>query len=586
VPAEVEAALGEPSPPTPLPPHQPPSTGEGRPHPNPLSASFPLSRGGRLVGRERGPGGEGLLGRLTLPGGGPSGAVALLATLPPPMAPTVVGPDDLALLAFTSGSTGTPKGIEGRHGPLSHFLPFQQERFGLGDGDRYSLLSGLSHDPLQRDIFTPLCLGGALSAPTFEEIATPGRLAAWMARERITVAHLTPAMAQLLTETGGGPLPSIPTLRWVLLVGDVLTRLDVDRLRRIAPNVTCVNLYGSTETQRAVGHHIVEEREVTDARAPQVLPLGRGMRDVQLLVVSRTEGPPRLAGIGEVGEIWVRSPHLARGYRGDEMLTADRFRTNPFTGLPGDRVYRTGDLGRYRPDGEVTFAGRADQQVKIRGFRIELGEIEAALGRLPGVREAVVLVREAAGDRRLVAYVVGEGLETGALRDALRSRLPAYMVPSAFVPLDRLPVTPNGKVDRRALAKIDPEGLDAGLESAYVAPRSGLEERIAAVWCEVLGLERVGVKHNFFDLGGHSLLLVRLHARLQETLGRELSLVDLFNYPSVESLAAHLDRAAEAPQALDQARDRAQRQIDAARRQKDLARARRGRPGGAGDETE
>src|SRR6185436_2574262 len=236
----------------------------------------------------------------------------------------------------------------------------------------------------------------------------------------------------LLTEglsgSGDGAAPAIPTLRWVLLVGDVLTRLDVDRLRRIAPRATCVNLYGSTETQRAVGYHVVEEQEIADARAPQVLPLGRGMRDVQLLVMSRVgpDSPPRLAGVGEVGEIWVRSPHLARGYLRDQALTAERFQADPFvdptdrtdptdrsdrSGKPGTRAYRTGDLGRYLPNGEVTFAGRADQQVKIRGFRIELGEIEAALGRLPGVREAVVLAREnGPGDRHLVAYVVGEDL--------------------------------------------------------------------------------------------------------------------------------------------------------------------------------
>src|SRR6185436_1200686 len=257
-----------------------------------------------------------LRGRLKLP--------VPLASLPEPVPPAAVGPDDLAYIAFTSGSTGTPKGILGRHGPLSHFLPFQRERFGLGEDDRVSLLSGLSHDPLQRDVFTPLCLGGTVCAPPAGEIA-PGRLVAWMARQGITLAHLTPAMAQLLTEglsgSGDGAAPAIPTLRWVLLVGDVLTRLDVDRLRRIAPRATCVNLYGSTETQRAVGYHVVEEQEIADAeRAKQVLPLGRGMKDVQLLVLNSTAG---LAGIGEVGEICVRSPHLARGYLGDETLSRE-----------------------------------------------------------------------------------------------------------------------------------------------------------------------------------------------------------------------------------------------------------------------
>ncbi len=562
-------------------------------------APLPLGEGGGgRAGEGSGEGATGLRCRLTLPGGGPERARALLSAFPEPRPSAAVGPDDLAYIAFTSGSTGLPKGILGRHGPLSHFLPWQQERFGLADSDRYSLLSGLAHDPLQRDIFTPLCTGATLCVPSVEEIATPGRLAAWMATQGITVAHLTPAMGQLLTETGGGG-PSvripvrIPTLRWVLLVGDILTRLDVDRIQALAPAVTCVNLYGSTETQRAVGYHVVKpERARTGEHAKQILPLGQGMRDVQLLVAGRVSRvgstpSPRLAGIGERGEIWVRSPHLARGYLHDEPLTADRFRTNPFTGKPGDRIYRTGDLGRYLPDGEVAFAGRADQQVKIRGFRIELGEIEAVLGRLPGVRESIVLLREDApgGEKRLVAYIVSEKdgtVDAAQLRDALRTQVPAYMVPAAFVLLERLPLTPNGKVDRRALARIAPERPDGEGVEGFVEPASDLERVIAGIWCEVLGLERVGAQQNFFDLGGHSLLLVRLHARLQEALGRELTLVDLFNYPNVRALAGFLNREAgrgtggPGDAGLAQSKDRAQKQIEAARRQKELARARRG----------
>ncbi len=443
-----------------------------------------------------------------------------------------VGPDHVAVLGFTSGSTGQPKGILGRHGPLSHFLPWQVERFGLRAEDRFSMLSGLSHDPLQRDLFTPLYLGAAICIPGPEEVA-PARLAAWMARERVSVAHLTPAMGQVLTEGAGQGL-AVPSLRRVLLVGDVLTRLDVARLRRLAPAVTVVNLYGSTETQRAVAFHVVEEDGGSE-RVHQVLPLGRGMRDVQLLVMNAAGG---LAGIGEVGEIWVRSPHLAQGYLGDPALTAERFRINPFTGEPGDRIYRTGDFGRYLPDGEVTFAGRADLQVKIRGFRIEPGEIEAALGALPEVREAVVAVREERGEKRLVAYIVSEldGVSAAFLRRSLRARLPVYMVPSAFVFLERLPITPNGKVDRRAL----PAPAETRDDRAFVAPEGDLEEKIAAVWREVLGVETVGVEDNFFDAGGHSLLLVRLHSRLQEALGREISLMNLFSHPNIRSQAEHL----------------------------------------------
>ncbi|HEV2844442.1 MAG TPA: amino acid adenylation domain-containing protein, partial [Thermoanaerobaculia bacterium] len=460
---------------------------------------------------------------IVLPVGGPA---AVLATLPAGEPERVeLGPDDLAYVAFTSGSTGLPKGILGRHGPLSHFLPWQCARFGLSETDRFSMLSGLAHDPLQRDLFTPLYLGATICVPDPDEIA-PARLAGWMAREGVSVAHLTPAMGQVLTEGTEGLC--VPSLRYVLLVGDVLTRLDVARLRALAPSVTVVNLYGSTETQRAVGYHVVSERETAEGeRGRQILPLGRGMEDVQLLVLTRDGG---LAGVGELGEIAVRSPHLAAGYMGDEALTREKF--------TGD-LYRTGDLGRYLPDGEVEFVARADNQVKIRGFRIELGEIEAHLGRQPGVSEAVVIARDTPGiGRRLVAYVVGE-VPVESLREALKSRLPAYMVPSAFVKLEALPLTPNGKVDRKALPELEAE---RGLEQ-FVSPRTPTEEILAGIWCGVLGLERVGVHQDFFDLGGHSLIATQVVSRVRDVFGVEIPLRLLFESPTVASLAGRIEGA-------------------------------------------
>ena len=480
-----------------------------------------------------------------------------------PLEELAFGPDDPALVAFTSGSTGTPKGIVGRHGPLTHFLPFQEERFAMEPGLRYSLLSGLAHDPLQRDLFTPLALGGTVVVPDPERIFHSGYLAEWMAREKVQVAHLTPAMGQILTE-GAAP-GSLPELRLVMLVGDVLTRRDVERLRRLAPSVRVVNLYGSTETQRAVAFYEVPFPETSEGleaakgleagrggreAAAQVLPLGRGMPGVDLLV-RRPSG--RLASIGELGEIAVRGPHLAAGYLDEPELTAERFFENPAGGTAGDRLYLTGDLGRYLPSGEVVFAGRADQQVKIRGFRIELGEIEARLAEIEGVREAAVLATSVAGDpggeRRLVAYVVphrGVALVDDELRRALAETLPSYMVPRNFVVLDALPLTPNRKVDRRALLAIEPSKIspqEAAMRSANavpVAPEGDLENLIADVLKEVLRLEEVGVDDNFFDLGATSLLMVQVHGRLQEALGREIQAVEIFNHPTVAALAAHL----------------------------------------------
>ncbi|HYG64397.1 MAG TPA: amino acid adenylation domain-containing protein, partial [Thermoanaerobaculia bacterium] len=293
------------------------------------------------------------------------------------------GPHDVASVAFTSGSTGLPKGIVQTHGSMSYFLPWHREALGYSESDRHTMLSGLAHDPLQRDIFYSLATGATLCVPDPGRIGEPGYLAAWMAEQRVTVANLTPAMALLLTELQPGAATLMPDLRVTVLAGDLLTRELVERLRALAPRTRFLNVYGTTESHRALSYHLVEAGEdARRRRLKQTLPLGRGQTGCQFLVLTPSGS---LAGIGEIGEVAVRSPWLARGYLGDEALTRERFGINPFTGDPGDRLYRTGDLGRYLPDGEVEAAGRADQQVKIRGFRVEPGEVEAELLRAPGV---------------------------------------------------------------------------------------------------------------------------------------------------------------------------------------------------------
>jgi acyl carrier protein len=255
--------------------------------------------------------------------------------------------------------------------------------------------------------------------------------------------------------------------------------------------------------------------------------------------------------VGVPGELYIGGDGLARGYLNRPELTAERFVPHPFSDEPGARLYRTGDLARYRPDGPLEFLGRLDHQVKLRGFRIELGEIEAVLGRHPAVREVIVVVREdVPGDRRLAAYVVPAQAPAPALaelRGFLKAHLPDYMVPSAFVPLEALPLTPNGKVDRRALPA--PEGLRPELEAAYVAPRTEVERTIATVWQEVLRLEKVGLHDNFFDLGGHSLLLVQVYSKLQGVFSNALSIIDMFKYSTVEALATYLTQTKSEPAA-------------------------------------
>jgi amino acid adenylation domain-containing protein len=450
--------------------------------------------------------------------------------------PVEVGPDGLAYVAFTSGTTGEPKAIAGTHRPLSHFFGWYAAEFDLGAADRVSLLSGLAHDPLLRDVFAPLATGGTLCIPTQDEIGGPGRLAEWMRREGVTVAHLTPATGALLTS--GGADGHLPALRLACFGGDLLRADDVARLRALAPSTTVVNFYGATETPQAMGAFVVPD---APSDVPATVPAGRGIDGVQLLILTPSGG---LAGIGELGEVAVRTPYLSRCYLNDAALTAERFVANPFTADAADRVYRTGDLGRYGADGAVEVAGRADRQVKLRGFRIEPGEVEAALRAHPSVRDAAVLARGDAETRRLVAWIVPstDEVDVDALRAHLSALLPEWMVPSAFVPLAALPLTPNGKLDRAALP--DPEPSTA---AEFIAPGTDTERALAAIWAELLDVDTVGATDQFFHLGGHSLLATRLSARVRATFGIDLPLRAVFEHPTLAALAAEIDRRRPSP---------------------------------------
>lgn len=495
----------------------------------------------------------------------------------PPALPDPV-PDAIAYIAFTSGTSGSPRGIIGTHRPLDHFFHWYSRTFDFSPSDRFSMLSGLSHDPLLRDIFAPLWLGATLCVPAPEMLDYPERLVSWM--QSITVSHLTPSMGHLLVQGARGH-SHLPALRYLFAGGDVLTLRTAQQWQELAPAATVVNFYGTTETPQAMSYAIVPpdtsalstqqpERngeEVPDEKGEPLVPLGHGIADTQLLVLTSSR---QLADVGEVGEIAVRTPYLSRGYVDAPRLTRERFIVNPFTGHEQDRLYLTGDRGYYRPDGAVVFGGRTDNQVKIRGFRIELRDVDAALLRHPAVIQAVVVARHplttgSDGERTdqrapdgeetsLVAYVVAGAGETPSpadLRNFLATRLPAAMIPSAFVLLERLPLTPNGKIDEAAL----PDPHTAGGEQdqqTYVAPRTSLEETIAAIWGEVLHRERVGIHDDFFAYGGHSLLAAQVVARLRDTLLIEVSLPHVLEYPTPAGLAAQVQTLLEQQEQQEQ----------------------------------
>ncbi len=442
----------------------------------------------------------------------------------------LVEPDQLAYIAFTSGSTGKPKGILGTHRPLSHFIQWHCHTFGLNESDRFSMLSGLSHDPLLRDIFTPLSLGATLCIPQQLDIETPLQLADWIKQQQVTITHLTPAMAQILI---GNTVGTTSYLRYVFFGGDILKIQDIRIIKDFAPDTTCINFYGATETPQAMGYFILPDLNDLTPVHKNNIPLGRGIEDVQLLLLTNQQN---LAGIGELAEIYIRTPYLSNGYLASDELNQERFIINPITQILDDRLYKTGDLGRYLPDGNIEYVGRIDNQVKIRGFRIELGEIEAILNTHPQIQQVVVIITEDIADHKsLIAYVVtsDESINTTDLRYFLKQKLPEYMIPSAFVFLELIPLTPNGKVDYNQLPLTNQE--ISGTQR-YVAPRTPNQEIIANIFGAVLGRQTIGIHDNFFELGGHSLRATQLISRLRLAFEVEIPLRAVFESPTVAEI--------------------------------------------------
>ncbi|MER6830124.1 amino acid adenylation domain-containing protein [Streptosporangium sp. NPDC000563] len=423
-------------------------------------------------------------------------------------------------LSLTSGTTGDPKPVVTGEGPLAHFVAWYAATFAVTPADRFALLSGLAHDPALRDVFVPLATGARLCVPEGDLLRDPVRLVAWLREHRVTVAHLTPQLARMLCGTGA----VLPEVRLVATGGDRLTHADAARLRRLVPAARLVAFYGTTETPQA---HAWYEIPSGVRESAEPVPAGRGIEGSELVVTAEHGGR---AGVGELGEVVVRSANLANGYL-DAELTRRRF--------TGD-AFATGDLGRLNPDGTVTIAGRRDDQVKIRGFRVELGEVEAALSAHPEVRAAVAVAdRDERRETVLHAYAVPRrpGPAPPGLLDHLRAVLPEHAVPAEVFVVPALPLTPNGKVDRAALRRpVSRPGGEAGGEV------SGPTERaVAEVWRAVLGVPRVGAADNFFEIGGHSLAIAAVQARLGRALGREIPIVDLFRHPTIRALAAHLD---------------------------------------------
>jgi amino acid adenylation domain-containing protein len=443
---------------------------------------------------------------------------------------STASPDHLAYVIYTSGSTGRPKGVCVAHRAVAHLFEATREQLGFRQGDVWTTVHSSAFDFSVWEIWGSLLQGGRLVIAPVEVTQSPVAMHELLLKERVTILNQTPsALRQLLDAK-----PNIEDLRLRTIIcgGDALDRELAQELTELA--IPVWNFYGPTESTVWATNTLIEAAAET-AEAGDA-SIGRPIADIQIYLLDDYLHP---APVGVPGELCIGGEGLARGYLHRPDLTAEKFIPNPFSRRPGERIYRTGDLARYRRDGKIEFLGRLDNQVKLRGFRIELGEIETVLGRHGQVEQAVVVAREdQPGEKRLVAYIVPSGAPApGAteLRKFLQLSLPEYMVPSAFVMLESLPLTPNNKVDRRALPPPDETRPD--LQQAYVAPRNRVEEQLITLWKNVLQLKSIGVRDNFFELGGHSLLAARLFAQIENRLGKHLPLAVLFQSPTIEQLA-------------------------------------------------
>jgi amino acid adenylation domain-containing protein/thioester reductase-like protein len=451
---------------------------------------------------------------------------------------TRIASSNLAYVLYTSGSTGKPKGVMIQHKALLNFLSSMQREPGLAENDTLLALTTLSFDIAGLELYLPLVTGAKVVIADRETASDPGMLMEEINRFDATVMQATPATWRMLIEAGWQGKSNLK----ILCGGEALPRDLAQKL--LGRGHELWNLYGPTETTIWSTIHCVERSQVESSLASAV-PIGRPIGNTQIHILDPNLQP---VPIGVSGELYIAGDGLSRGYLNRPELTAERFISNPFR--PASFLYKTGDVARYMTDGNIEFLGRSDQQVKVRGHRIETGEVETALSEHPGIRQVVVIPHsDGASNMRLIAYVTfadsAKEADADQLQAFLRQSLPDYMIPSAFVTLASFPLTPNGKVDRRALPSLSQDQLARRAE--YAAPRSEDEQAVAAICAEVLGLERVGLYDNFFDLGGNSLVATRLIFQIQEKFQIRLPLVRLFEEPTVAGLAAAVADARTSP---------------------------------------
>jgi amino acid adenylation domain-containing protein len=448
--------------------------------------------------------------------------------------------EDQVYIYFTSGTTGTPNAFIGKNRSLLQFIQWEIETFLVDSGVRVSQLSAVGFDAVLRDIFIPLCTGGRLMIPENRYTILDGEaLREWLDKTRITLVHCVPALFRLLN-TRELTVTHLKYLEYIVLSGErVHPREFKNWFDIFGQRIRLVNLCGTSETTLAKTVFYIGP---PDVQRPKI-PIGKAIKGSQLLILDKKM---KICGTGIVGEIYIRTPYLTFGYNNDPQLTHDRFIVNPLSGDPGDLLHRTGDLGRLLPDGNIDLLGRIDRQVKIRGIRVEPGEVENILLKHPAVKEAAVIVRTDQGAvPGLAGYVVPVdpmvAFDASMFKDYISAQLPDYMVPDYFVRLDKMPLTPNGKVDQKALPEPEPGGTTGG----YTAPGNKLEEKIVEIWSEILNIKKeiLSIDANFFRLGGHSLRAAILAARMHKAFSVKIPMADIFNSPTIRGLSGCISAA-------------------------------------------
>ncbi len=477
---------------------------------------------------------------------------------------SAVTAENLAYVIYTSGSTGKPKGVMNEHRGICNMLRWMQLEYRLTEEDRILQKTPFSFDVSVWEFFLPLLTGANIV------MAQPGLhkdgayLVKAIIENDITTIHFVPPMLQVFLDAKG--IEQCHSLRRVICSGEALSyELQGKFFQR--SNAQLHNQYGPTEAAVDVTHWTC--RRESDSH---IVPIGYPIANTQIYILDENLQP---MPVGAFGELHIGGMQVARGYLNQPEMTREKFILDPFSSKPGSRLYKTGDICRRLPDGSIEYSHRADNQVKIRGLRIELGEIEALLAECRAVSKCVVVMQEdQGGDKLLSAYLVAEPgavVKAAELRNYLRTKLPVYMIPQHFIELDTIPLKLNGKVDRKALP---PPGKNRQLDQTYVAPGNEVEQAITSIWHELLHVEKVGVRDNFFDLGGHSLMLARMLNMLQESLNKELSIIDLFRNPTIESLAGFIAQAQNPEHIVEKAHDSARKQRTALIRQRRLAAAR------------